>query len=272
MLLSPNIIISKQSLESNDSYDVIMSNIDNLNTLFDELVEYSEVSVEALYSYFVDYYLAQVNNGGFSQFVYNTGWDAFMVKHVREGLNAMNAKQHANLFEKSANLIDQFTVEQLEQFLEGQYFGENEQRDILNNFDDQFYELNDIEDLIEINSQWLKQHSKLQVVDENELDEVIEKITNQIPNLEKRKQQALENRPRYFKIIDALCQQAGYELDRITAGDPTYEYQGESILAWHFLTDEGHFYMLDLDDQALMFDDQDQQVAQLDVSYLAKDK
>ncbi|KAF1016500.1 MAG: hypothetical protein GAK29_04527 [Acinetobacter bereziniae] len=75
MMLIDNILISKQSLESDDHYDVIMSNIDTLNELFEHYIEYDEMSAEALYSYFVDYYLAQVNNGGFSQFVYNTGWD-----------------------------------------------------------------------------------------------------------------------------------------------------------------------------------------------------
>ncbi|MBP2546122.1 DMP19 family protein [Acinetobacter guillouiae] len=268
-MLIDNILISKQSLDSDDHYDVIMSNIDSLNGLFEHYVEYDEVSAEALYSYFVDYYLAQVNNGGFSQFVYNTGWDAFMVKHVREGLKAMNATAHSALFEQSADLIDQFSDEQLEQFLEGEYFGENEQRDILNAFDDQFYALNDSEDLIEINSRWLKQHPKLQVVDEDQILTIVEQVAAKIPNLEQRKQQAAENSPRYFKIIQALCQQASQELDRITIGDPSHEYNGQEIVAWHFLTDAGHFYMLDLGDQALMFDENDQQIIALDVSHIA---
>lgn len=187
MMLIDNILISKQSLESDDHYDVIMSNIDTLNGLFEHYIEYDEVSAEALYSYFVDYYLAQVNNGGFSQFVYNTGWDAFMVKHVRDGLKAMNATQHSALFEQSANLIEQFSDEQFEQFLEGEYFGENQQRDVLNSFDDQFFALKESEDLIEINSQWLRQHPKLRAVDEGEILTIIEQIATKIPNLEQRK-------------------------------------------------------------------------------------
>lgn len=268
-MLIDNILISKQSLESDDHYDVIMSNIDTLNGLFEHYVEYSEVSTEALYSYFVDYYLAQVNNGGFSQFVYNTDWDAFIVQHIRDGLRAMNATAHAALFEQSADLVDQFSDEQLEQFFEGEYFGENKQRDILNNFDDQFFALNEIEDLIEINSQWLKQHPKRQAVDEQEILSIIQQVAAKIPNLEQRKQQAAEQRPRYFKIIDALCESSGQVLDRITAGDPSHEYQGQPILAWHFLTDAGHFYMLDFENEALMFDDNDQKILALDISHIS---
>ncbi len=270
MLLSPNIIVTKQSLESDDSYDVIMSNIDSLNTLFEAMVEYNEVSTDALYSYFVDYYLAQVNNGGFSQFVYNTGWDAFMVKHVREGLKAMDAKQHSALFEQSADLIEQFSQEQFTQFLEGEYFGENEQRDILNHFDDQFYTLNDEEDLIEINSQWLKQHAKLQIVDEDQLNEVIEQIAGQIPDLEERQQKALESRPRYFKVILALCDSVGQKLEQVTAGSPV-EYENQSLIEWHFLTDAGHFYMLDLGNKAIMFNEGHEKISTIDVSALPEE-
>lgn len=270
MQLSPNIIVSKQSLESKDAYDVIMSNIDCLNTLFEHLLEYNEVSTAALNSYFVDYYLAQVNNGGFSQFVYNTNWDVVVVKHVREGLKAMNAAQHLALFEQSAQLIDRFSDEQLEQFLEGEYFGENEQRDILNAFDDQFYALNEIEDLIEYNSQWLKSHPQLQVVDENELDALLTEIAAQIPNLAERQQQALEDRPRYFKIITTLCESVAQTLQQITIGS-LEEYEGQNIMAWHFLTDAGHFYMLDLGDRALMINDEKQCVRSLDISHLPKE-
>lgn len=269
-MLIDKILISQQSLDSDDNYDVIYSNIENLNGLFERYVEYDEVCKEALYSYFVDYYLAQVNNGGFSQFVYNAGWDEFIVNCVREGLRAMNATKHSALFEQSANLIDQFSDEQFEQFLAGEYFGENEQRDILNSFDDQFYELNDHEDLIEINSQWLKSHPKLQVVDEDDLDELLDQIASKIPNLAERQQKAQENRPRYFKVIEALCLKSEQTLDRITAGSPV-EHEGKSLIEWHFLTDAGHFYMLDLGDQAKMFNDDGQLVVEIDVSHFAQE-
>lgn len=271
-MLIDRILVSKQSIDSSDSYDVIMSNIDSLNALFERYVEYQEVSTDALYSYFVDYYLAQVNNGGFSQFVYNTGWDAFMIKHVREGLKAMQARQHSALFEQSAALIDQFSNQQLEQFLDGDFFGDNEQRDILNRFNDRFYALNDAEDLIEINSLWLKQHPKLQIVDEDERLNVLEQYADQIPNADERQQNALNGRPRYLKIIALLTQKAGQQLERVTIGDPSHQYQNQNVLAWHFLTEQGHFYMLDLGDQALMFDDKHHQMVQLDVSHLTQDE
>ena len=66
MLIS-HIIVSQQSLDSDDAYDIIMSNIDSLNEAFNRYLDYDDVSVAALQSYHVDYYLAQVENGGFSR-------------------------------------------------------------------------------------------------------------------------------------------------------------------------------------------------------------
>lgn len=251
MLIS-NIIVSQQSLDSDDIYDIIMSNIDSLNEAFNRYLDYDDVSVAALQSYHVDYYLAQVENGGFSQFVYNTGWDAKIVGWVRDGLSAMQAKQHAALFEKSAAILSQFTPEQLAQYLEGEYFGENHQRTILSQFDDAFYSLNEREDLIEINSQWLKKHPQLKVLDEAEIADYLDQAATKIPNLDERIETAKQNQPRYFKIIDALCAAVKQNLEQVTMGDPSHEYQGKEILAWHFLTEQGHFYMLDFGNKAQM--------------------
>lgn len=248
-----HIIVSQQSLDSEDTYDIIMSNIDSLNEAFNRYLDYDDVSVAALQSYHVDYYLAQVENGGFSQFVYNTRWDSKIVGWVRDGLIAMQAKKHAALFEKSAAILNQFTPEQLAQYLEGEYFGENHQRDSLSQFDDAFYNLNEREDLIEINSQWLKKHPQLKVLDEAEIADYLDQAATKIPNLEQRIEAAKKNQPRYFKIIQALCAAVEQDLEEITMGDPSHEYQGEQILAWHFLTEQGHFYMLDLGDKAQMY-------------------
>ena len=59
MILSNSILVSQQSLGSDDSYAVIESNIDSVNALLKRLVEDEEITPEALKSYYVDYYLAQ---------------------------------------------------------------------------------------------------------------------------------------------------------------------------------------------------------------------
>jgi len=56
------IVVSQQSFDSEDHYDLIYSNIENLNGLFARYLDYAEVPTATLQSYHVDYYLAQVLN------------------------------------------------------------------------------------------------------------------------------------------------------------------------------------------------------------------
>jgi hypothetical protein len=64
MLLAKDIIVTQEAMDSPDSYDLVMSNIDVVNGLFSRYLNEEEICREALYSYYVDYYLAQAYNGG----------------------------------------------------------------------------------------------------------------------------------------------------------------------------------------------------------------
>src|SRR5579872_3800744 len=88
------VVVSDASFRSDDPSEIVESNCSFLNALFEEYLTADEVSADALRSYYVDYYLAEVNNGGFSQFVYNSRWSPQVLAFVREGLRAMKAKRH----------------------------------------------------------------------------------------------------------------------------------------------------------------------------------
>nr|WP_086939622.1 DUF4375 domain-containing protein [Thaumasiovibrio occultus] len=252
-MLVNKIIVSRESVESNEPYEVVLANIEFLNILFSELVHDSEVSSEALKSYFVDYYLAQVENGGFAQFVYNSRLNENVLKLVHSGLEAMGAKQHLSVYEQSIELLDRLGNEGVDVFLSSELFGDNPERDLLNLNNNAFFDVQQGEDLVEFNARWLKQHPDLQVIEQEEMAAFVDTVVAQIPDLAERQQRVRDAEPRYSKLIRALCEQAGQTLDRITAGDPTFEYQGERYLAWHFITDKGHHYMVELDDRAIMF-------------------
>ncbi len=247
------IVISQESYHSDDPYEVIYANINYLNALFAEYVRPDEVSDDALKSYYVDYYLAQVNNGGFSQFVYNTGWNKAVVETVRQGLKDMGAVKNLALFEESAGILNGWGEEKIRQYLNSEYFGSNEERDALDGFNDAFYALQESEDLILLNADWIKQHPHLQVLDEQAYQENIADVAKAIPDREQRIQKAREAEPRYLKLIRALCQESGQTLDRVTAGDPSHQYQGDYVVAWHFRTHSGHHYMIEHNGQAMMF-------------------
>ncbi|MCU5783672.1 hypothetical protein MA04_02972 [Alcanivorax balearicus MACL04] len=255
-LLTPEdaILIPVDVLGSDDPDDIIGANIDVLNALFSEYLGIDEVSREALVSYYVDYYLAQINNGGFSQFVYNSGWADDIVERVRGGLDAMGARRHQSLFEQGVALVAELGPDQLQTFFESDYFGDNPIRDRFEALSDPFYAAQETENLSRLNADWLKAHPKLLALSDPDLEREITRRAEAIPNRAERIAQALNNEPDYMKRIRALCAEAGQALEQVTAGDPSHEYQGHTVLAWHFLTDRGHHFMVEADGKAMMFD------------------
>jgi hypothetical protein len=251
--LDQSVIVSDQSFASTDPYDIISSNIELVNALFGEHLRADEIAPDALRSYYVDYYLAQVNNGGFSQFVYNSRWSLLMNGFIREGLAAMKAVEHLALFNDSAALVDRLGADRLQAFFESEYFGSNAERDALDANNDRFYELSETEDLIALNAAWLRSLPGLTVKTMDEIKAEIARCGAALPDRAERVRAALENEPRYMKLIRVLIAKAGHELSRVTAGDLNHQHNGQRVLAWHFLTDRGHHYMVDADGKALMF-------------------
>ncbi len=125
------VVVSDTSFHSKDPGEIVESIIFFLNALFEEYLTPEEVSVTALRSYYVDYYLTQVNNGGFSQFVYNSDWNPQVVALIRDGMRAMKAKKHLEVFEEGARLVEQLGPSRLRAYLASEYFGENPDRDEL---------------------------------------------------------------------------------------------------------------------------------------------
>jgi hypothetical protein len=258
--LDQSVIVSDQSVASADPYDIVYSNIEFVNALFGEHLRADEIAPDALRSYYVDYYLAQVNNGGFSQYVYNSHWSSLMNGFIREGLLAMKAVGHLALFNASATLVDRLGTDGLQTFLEGEYFDENPERDSLDDNNDRFTEISETEDLIALNAAWLRSLPGLKVKTADEIKAEVARRSAALPDRAERVRAARENEPRYLKLIRALIAKAGQELDRVTAGDPTHQHNGQRVLAWHFLTDKGHHYMVEADGKAVMFDGTTKQV------------
>jgi len=249
-----SIIVLKTSVDHDDAGKIVGSNVEFVIALFREYLTADEISVDALRSYYVDYYLAQVNNGGFSQFVYNSDWDPFIVTMVRDGMRAMGAKQHCELFEQGAGLVEELGQDRLAAYLASGYFGENRDREALDALTDRFFALESAEDLLALNAAWLRSHPSLCPMEtEEQMLQEARRRGEALPDREQRIAQELANEPRYVKLIRALCERAGQKLERVTAGDPTRVHEGSPTLAWHFITDKGHHHMVDCGGKAIMF-------------------
>lgn len=249
-----SIIVSRNSLESDDVSAPIQSNISVVNALLDQWLRPDEIAADAMCSYYVDLYETQMDNGGFAQFVYNCNADLTIMQQVGRGLAAMRATQHAAIYAASCAQLEQMDDASLQAFMEGEYFGDNPTRDALDQHDDAYYALADTEDLAVLHANWLRAHPQLVALSIPEMQAEIDRRAASVADREARVAMELENEPRYLKLIRRLCQDGGHTLDRVTAGDPSHDHQGTQVLAWHFLTDRGHFYLLDLDSRARMYD------------------
>ena len=166
------IIVSENSFNDNDPYKIIGSNISVVNVLREEGTDIEEIHDDAMLSYYVDFYLAQYNNGNFSQFVWNSKWDEELIENIAIGLEEMGAEKHLQFYEEQCAKVENLSEEELDAFLDGEYFGENPTRDLLNN--DAFFDID--EKLIELNSKWLKNHPDLKVYSIDDMFAVIEKF------------------------------------------------------------------------------------------------
>jgi hypothetical protein len=245
------VVVSRESLASKDQRAVIDSSIDFVNALLREHLRPNEISRDAWRSYYVDYYLAQVENGGFSQFVYNSKWERRVVEFVREGLKAIGAKQHLVLFEEGEALATSFGA-RLRAFFSSSYFGRNRNRDRLDVVTDRFYKLTETENLESLNAAWLRSLPGLEVLPESEIPKAVAVRAAAISDREQRAADARAKEPLWLKHIRALCSANGHELVSLNAGTQ-FSYHGKNVFAHHFSTDRGHHFMIEADGKAMLF-------------------
>jgi hypothetical protein len=155
-----HIIISDNAAGSGEDEKIVYSNVTFVNLLLEEDVPEEAIHPDALTSYYLDYYDSQYRNGNFSQFVYNSGWVPEVNAAIERGLEQIRALQHLQLFRQQCAKVQELSQQQLEAFVDGEYFGENPERDLLKN--DAFFGLE--EKIGALNAAWLKAHPDLKVL------------------------------------------------------------------------------------------------------------
>lgn len=252
------VVLTKAGLEGRNE-DVVDANVDVVNEMYQELLISEEMAPNALGSYFVDFYLTQALSGGFAQYVFTVPEREEVDGYVRAGLEGMGAKGHLELFNRTVAAFDALSDDDAEAYLDGELDESEATPEAvteLEELDGEFEALLETEDIVVLNAAWLRAQENLLVLDEEELKAHIAGRVALIPNLEERQaeaaEEALENAPEFELIIRELCAVAGYELQKITMGDPNYVHDGEKTLAWHFATDHGDYIMVEDDDEAFM--------------------
>ncbi|MDR6989720.1 hypothetical protein J2Y66_004237 [Paenarthrobacter nitroguajacolicus] len=252
------VVLNKTSFEAGNA-DVVDSNVNVVNQMYQELLNSDEIAPAALNSFFVDFYLTQALAGGFAQYVFTAPEREEVDSYVRAGLEGMGATRHLDLFNRTAATFDALTEDEAEAYLDGE-LDESETPPssvvTLDELDGEFEALLEEEDIIDLNAAYLRDQSELLVLTDEEIEAHIAQRVALIPDLAERQaeaeEEALANAPEFEVIIRELCDIAGYALEKITMGDPNYEHDGVKTLAWHFSTDHGDYLMIEDDEEAFM--------------------
>ncbi|XAS67136.1 hypothetical protein V3C33_17045 [Micrococcaceae bacterium Sec5.7] len=259
-------VLTTESIEAGNE-EVVDANVNVVNAMYQVLLSSEEIAPNALRSYYVDFYLAQSVGGGFAQYVFTAPDREDLDTYIREGLEGMGATAHLELFNRTASAFDSLSEGDAEIYLDGDLDEEEESPEgvqALEELDGEFESLLETEDIIALNAAWLRSQEGLLTLNEEELDAHIAERVAHIPNLEERQaeadEEALESAPEFEVIIRELCDVAGYALEKITMGDPNYEHNGETILAWHFTTDHGDFIMVEDEDEAFMINPETKEI------------
>lgn len=252
------VVLNKTSFAAGTA-DVVDSNVNVVNEMYQELLNSDEIAAAALNSYYVDFYLTQALSGGFAQYVFTAPEREEVDAFVRAGLSEMGADRHLDLFNRTAAAFDALTEDEAEAYLDGE-LDESETPPAsvvaVDELDGEFEALLEEEDIMELNAAYLRDQSELLVLSDEEIEAHIADRVAQVPDLAERQaeaeEEALANAPEFEVIIRELCDVAGYSLEKITMGDPNYQHDGETTLAWHFTTDHGDYIMVEDDDEAYM--------------------
>jgi hypothetical protein len=252
------VILTSSSIEASDE-EAVEANVGVVDAMHTALLHTEEMSPVAVRSYYVDFYLTQALEGGFAQYAFMAVDRADTDTFIREGMAGMGATAHLDLFNRAVEAFDDLSEEDEEFYLDGGLDDTEETPDgvlRMEELDGEFEELLERENITALNAAWLRGQADLLVLDDEEVGAYIQHLAAQIPDLPERQAkaeaEALEDAPDFEIIIRELCGIAGYELVRITMGDPNYMHDGEKTLAWHFTTDHGDFLMVEEDDEAFM--------------------
>ena len=261
------VVLTSSSIDSSDE-DVVEANVGIVDAMHAALLRTEEMSPVAVRSYYVDFYLAQALEGGFAQYVFTAVDRSETDTLVREGMAGMGAPDHLDLFNRAVEAFDDLSEEDEERYLDGGLDEDSEEVPDgvlrMEELDGEFEELLERENITALNAAWLRGQAELLVLDDEEVGAYIERLASMIPDLPERQAQAdaeaLEDAPDFEIIIRELCSIAGYELLKITMGDPNYVHNGERALAWHFSTDHGGFLMVEEEDEAFMINPETQEI------------
>lgn len=165
----PPVVLTSSSIGGRDE-EVVESNAAVVDAMHHALLRTEDLSPVAVRSYLVDLYVAQVLEGGFAQYTAMAGGRLGTGRPgtdrlVREGMQSMGATAHLRLFERALYACD---VASDGVFRAGEFDGE-------------FEELLECENITALNAGWLRSQPNLLVLDDEEVGPYIHRLAALVP-------------------------------------------------------------------------------------------
>lgn len=239
------IVVPQSAIDAlpEDPNPLVYSVVNYVNFLFQQAqFNRFEIPTEAIEIYHVDYYLAQVKNGGHAQFVGNSqSVLSYTTADVLSGLMAMNAPDHFAIADAMAKWVSKNPDEAENQTgFEGGIAAE------LAALDDPFYKLDAQTPLRAKMADWIAGLEILQVIDDDLMPRVLSGIKSLNPNLRDR-----QAKTRIARLMNQLSNPlflglgmagaAANEIEPVVqVGNGSYrDVDGESTMTWFVKTAKG---------------------------------
>ncbi len=241
----PYIIVRKSSLASNsDKYQLALDVVDFINQAAHEALFYrGEVPPDAFRAYHVDYYIAQVQNGGHGQFAHNSRWSKVIIDNINQGLTEIGHQKALEIFR---NFVS-FSYDEPARFqsvIDGSGFGTIDP--FIQNLDDEFFEFVS-DSLCFALREWIKKMPNLRPLSEEDFQYELRNLAKNNPNyLERRsalvaaEQLALANDPLH-QALHFMCQGGSppVRFEKIIGSFPVSKDDFQAVV-YHITTDCGN--------------------------------
>ncbi len=188
-------IVSQSASTSSDPYSLISANIQFVNQMIQKhQVLPEQLQPEALMSYYLDYYMGQVSNGGHEQFVRNMAASARvpwrhsqrMLGPIAGALDRLAVPRTAAVFKMVRDRLDKDHALLIGARNRGgfhdEYYGKVDQW--LSSADRQHYDAVKAEQVLEKNSAFVRSWPSLVVVPDEDVEAAIDKLIADHPSRE----------------------------------------------------------------------------------------
>ena len=247
------IVLADEALQAGDLEYVTYSNAEFVWALRAEHLTEDEIFSDAVHGMYVQRYLGEIDNGGFSQFLYNCRGEPEVILSVRSGLNAIGAVKNLAVYDRACGHAAELDANRLTEFVESEYFGENAERDEIDRLSQTVEATMRAENLKLLLAAFLLEHDQLVIMTGPEIAAEVQRRAEAVPDREARLAKAREAEPRFMQLIRAICIKAGLDYQDFDGGDGTHVHEGQKTIAWRFITDAGPHHMIDTGSQALLF-------------------